>query len=333
MDVSRDAEPMDVLDAADLFGDLVDENGYMPGDEDFQGVEPEETTEEVVEEEETTEEEDEAEDEDEGGSEESDEDESEDESDEGEEKLIEIQIGDEIYEVNEEELKAGYLRNEALVARTTELETQYNQRFQEVAEKEVQVLAELDALLMLQNADAAKFRNVNWQELKTLDPEKYSELRLEYLDAQEKQQVLSERKAQLQSLHQQAERIKHEAHLREQHSIALKLLPELEKPEFQQELVSYGKELGFTEDEVRGIADARQLVLLNQARLYARSQLRRKEALEQKVPKGVPKVTKPGAPQATGQVKAKQTRAAAEGLKKSGGIRDAANFFLTADLV
>src|SRR6185503_8596880 len=42
-----------------------------------------------------------------------------------EDKLIEIEIGDDVYEVNMEELKSGYLRNEEYVARQVELEDQY----------------------------------------------------------------------------------------------------------------------------------------------------------------------------------------------------------------
>lgn len=322
--------PLDVLSAADLFMQDIDENGFMPGDDGYtapvaETEEPEEVEEEETEDEESDEE-----------SEEEDEETSEEEEDkpktEEEDPLFEVQIGDDVYEVNEEELKAGYLRNEAFVGRSTQLEKEYSSKVSALTEKEVQIEAEIEALIMLQSQDLSRFRNVNWTELKVVDPEKYRELRSDYHDAQEKVNIFQSRKQELNAQRAEAEKIKHNAYVREQQALATKLVPEFADPAFQTELIKFGKEIGYTEEELRGIADARHLMLLNQSRLYAQSQLKRKEALEKKVPKEVPKVAKPGAPQAANKPKVKAIQAAQARLKSNGDVRSAANLFAQLDI-
>lgn len=319
-------ETLDVLSAADLFAADIDEAGLMPGDDGYTAPVAEEV--EEVEEEETEEEEAE----DEESEEESEEEVEEKPEEEPEEKLFEIEIGEDVYEVNEEELKSGYLRNEAFVGRSTQLEKEYSEKVSALTEKEVQIEAEIDALIMLQSQDLSRFRNINWNELKVVDPDKYRELRSDYHDAQEKVNIFQSRKTELNAQRAEAEKIKHNAYVKAQQALASKLVPEFADPAFQSELIKFGKEIGYTEDELRGIADARHLMLLNQSRLYAQSQLKRKEALEKKVPKEVPKVAKPGAPQATNRPKAKAVQSAAQRLKSDGDVRSAANYFAQLDI-
>lgn len=325
-------ETLSVAEAGDAFLASMDDSGFFPGDEGY--VEPEqeqvdelETEQDEVaegeESEEQTPEEDEA---DEG---EAEGDEEEEPEGEPEEQLFELQIGDDTYEVNAEELKAGYLRNEAYVARATALEHEYESKAQQLEQREAQVAEELNTLQMMQAVDLQKYQNVNWNQLKAEDPEQYTALRLEALEAQERFQATTNRRQQLQALHAQAQRIKQEAYERSQAELVLKLLPDFANREFQQKLLSYGKEVGLSEDEILGITDARHLVLLNQARLYSESQIRRKEAMEKKVVKELPKVVKPGAKKPTqGQVSAKALQAQRAQLKKSGSVSDAANVML-----
>ncbi|KAB2362842.1 scaffolding protein, partial [Escherichia coli] len=61
-----------------------------------------------------------------------------------EDKLFEIPIGDEVYEVNFEELKSGYLRNEEFVTRQAELEDQYAAKFEELDAERSNLLAALE---------------------------------------------------------------------------------------------------------------------------------------------------------------------------------------------
>lgn len=329
--MSEANESMDILSAADLFSEQIDENGFMPGDPDY--VEP------VVEEEEEVEEEAE-ESEEESEEELEEEEESEEEDPEGkkteeteEDPLFDIEIEGEVYEVNAEELKAGYLRNEEYVGRSAKLEQEYSQKTQELTHKEVQIAAELEALIGLQTQELNKFRGVNWAELKLVDPEQYRDLRAEYHDATDRANMFMARKTEINRMQQEAQQIKHQAYIQEQQALAARLVPEFKDPDFQAAVIKHGKEIGWSESEIRDIADARVLMLLNQSRLYAQSQLKRKEALEKKVPKEVPKVAKPGAPQAVSKAKVKATQSAAQKLKSSGSLNAARDYFLTAGLI
>lgn len=329
-----EGDGMDVLSAADLFATQVDANGYMPGDDGYEEDAVDPDYEDPIDYTEEEEEEDEPEGDEAEEDEESDEEadtKGKDEEDEGE--LFEIEIDGEAYEVNAEELKAGYLRNEQYVGRVTKLEAEYQEKESELGQKELQIENELNALLNLQHSELQRFKNVNWQELRVVDPDQYKELRVQYHEANERAQLFNARKQELNQHRQEADKIKHQAYLQSQQALAAKLVPEFSDPGFQKELIKFGEEIGYSEAELRNIADARHLMLINQARLYAKSQLKRKEALEKKVPKEVPKTLKPGATKAVSGPNPKAMQRAAAGLKNTGSINAARDYFLTAGLI
>lgn len=344
MNLTQDAPvEMDVLSAASLFSTQIDDNGFMPGDADFKEpeakVESKEPVAEVDEEVEEAEEDEDADDStDDDGEGDSEADEEKPEGDEKtpeevEDPLFELTIGDDVYEVNLEELKSGYLRQEEFIGRSSKLEKEYTAKTEQLSSKEVQIEAELEALIALQNQDLNRYRNVNWQELKLVDPEQYAALRADFHDAQEKSNIFQARKNEMNALREQSLQIKHQAYLEEQQALALRLVPEFKDPAFQKEIIKHAEKIGYTEAEVRNIADARHLMLLNQARLYDLSQLKRKEALEKKVTQEVPKVTKPGVPKSANRAKAKAINAAASNLKTTGSLNAARDYFLNAGLI
>lgn len=311
--------------AAAVFEEQMDDNGFLPGDEDYEGPEPGEGTEEDAAE--SIEPDDSAE----GGDNESEEDEEGEESDEetkgdepeeepeeetsgpalDEEKtLIDIDIDGETYEVNLVELKSGYLRQEEYTKRLAEVETKREEIETQLSQREVDLNRELELVQVMITGDLRKYDQVDWNRLKQEDPAKYQELRLEAVEAKERVQGIANRRAQIDAMRAKADQLKHEAYVKRQVEIAEKLIPNFREPEFKNAIVKYGESVGYTESEILGMSDARQLLLLNQARLYSEGQVRRKAALEQKVPEKLPPVVKAGAPKAknsTAKVKAKQT--------------------------
>ena len=315
-----------VFEAAAAFEEAMDDNGYLPTDEDFTSPADElpETEEDQDEEEvEAPEDEEEDSEDDEEGEEEAPEDE-----DEPSDKLFDIEIDGEEYEVNLEELKSGYLRNEALVKRQVELESSFSAKEQELEQERVGLTQEYENVLWMQAMELQPFRNTNWAELKDLDPVEYKEKRLAYNEAQERFQATRQRVAEITKLNEQAQAVKHQAHVESQIKLARELIPEMKEPDFKDKLVAYGEKIGFTQEEIEGIADAKQLLVLNQARLYAESQVRRKEAEKKKVSKEVPPVLKPGAPKTAEHGKARQAKASRDAFGKSRSVQDAARVFL-----
>lgn len=309
------SEALSVPEAVSALESLLDDDGFIP----------EEVSEEV--EEDTEEElEDESEEEDKSDND-SDEEESEDDDDaeeeETEDKLFEIEVDGELYEVNEEELRSGYLRNEQLVKRQQELESQYSEKLAETEQYQQRLIEELELAAVENASELQRYRNLDWERLKNDDPDLYKDTRLRYIELQEAVQSKQAKRNQVLALHQQAQEIKHQAYLKTQQELAARLIPELNDEGFVDSVLNYGKQIGFSEDEMRGIADARVLFLLNQARLYANSQIKRKEAKE-KMPKELPKVVKPGTPRSPSQEGNRKTRELQSKLSKTHDMRTAA---------
>lgn len=317
----------DITEAIGQLDSILDENGWVApeGEIEFVKVEVDEDGEPVEEVEEEETEEVEAELEEESEEEESEEGEAEEES---EEELFEIEIDGEVYEVNKEELYSGYLRNEELVKRQTEVEAKLQEREAELEAEQARVADYLEQLLLEGNVVIQKYRNIDWESLKAEDPDTYKQARLEFIEAQEQQQARAARRDQIVNMHKKAQEIKHQAYLQSQHKLAEQLIPELKQEGFADQLISFGKSVGYTEDEIKGISDAKALFVLNQARLYAESQVRKKAALEKKVSKDLPPVVKPGAPKTKAQESSKQRREAIGRLKQTNSLRDAASVLM-----
>lgn len=313
------SEAIDVFEGASALVDLMNDDGFTEVDElNFvKQVDPEDEDEDEIDEVETEEDEEDPEDESED----------EESEDEGESELFEVEIDGEVYEVNEEELLSGYLRNETLVKRQNELEEEYQAKTVELETDRQRLAEQLDALLLEGNVTLQKYRNVDWNALKQEDPESYRQARLEYIEAQETAQFHTQRRNQLAALDAQAKQLRHSAYLKSQHQLAEKLIPELKEEGFVDNLLKYGKSIGFTEDDIRGISDAKALFILNQARLYAESQVKRKEA-HVKVSKDLPPVIKPGAPKTKAQEGSHSAKVARAQLGKTHSIRDAAAVLL-----
>jgi hypothetical protein len=319
-----------VLEAADALLGMMDENALLPEDEGF--VEPEET-EEVVEDkaadssdqEEATSEDDVDED---GESEEEGDEEATDSDQEAKDQLFEVTIGDEVYEVNLPELQAGYLRNEEYTRRLTELEQEHQSKMESLDDDRAKLLSALEDVLATAASELGQFKNINWDKLRKEDPDRYKDLRLAFMEAQERADAQSQQRKALQEGLSKVNQLKREAYYKAQSELAKQLMPDFGKPEFDQALLNYGKQIGLTQEEVESIADARYLQIFDKARRYDELQVKKKEVVEKKVSKDLPPVVKPGAPKAEGQERRSKVKAARAQLGKSGSITDAANLFL-----
>lgn len=327
----------DLIEAAGAFEDVMDDTGLMPGDEGFTGEEIEgaedlaERFEEDLEEEEAGDGAEEAEETEDEASDETDEDEGDGEEDEGEpsgisdDSLIDITIDGEEYEVNFHELKAGYLRNEDYVKRSTELETEHSTRMAELSQKEAELIREIEATAVIATADLSRYENRDWAKLKAEDPAKYAEEFSEFMEKRQAIQAQITRRNAVQQLHQKAEQLKHEAFLKEQLGLARKLIPEFDDNDYRERVFKYAESIGITKDEVASIADARHLLLLGQAMKFQESQVKRKGVVQKKVTdKNLPPVVKPTARKPTGDSATKRQKGLEARLAQTGDLRHAA---------
>ena len=259
--------------------------------------------------------------------EDSEEDSEEEPEEDPEEDLIEIVIDDETYEVNLEELKSGYLRNEELVKAKEKLD-------ELVSEKEYELLTERDKLvehynqLILEDGmSLQQYKNIDWEKFRQQDPENYREWRIKYIEAQEVLQSRLKRRDQIATLHTKQQELRQQAYVVKQQKLALELIPELEDPTFIDEVVSYGESVGFSREEILAITEAKQLFVLKQAMENSRAKVQRAAAIEKKE-KVVPKVVKPGTPTSQSEsTKGKNTQLRAK-LNSTHSLKDAAAVLL-----
>ncbi len=332
---------LDTIDAAGSIEDMIDDNGWLPGDADY--VEPKPNDEAPADAEETTDADPEADptenDEDaeeEGAEEDGDEEESEEDESEksavSDETLVDIKIGDDEYEVNLFELKSGYLRNEDYVNKVNAHEAEYLEKSVKIEQLEADLIEELQHVSVIVTGDLSKYDRINWAALKDADPAQYNALRVEATEAREQAAALVERRAAIQKMHQKAQELRHQAYIKSQIEIAEKIVPGFREPEFFQALVSHGKDIGYTEAEVQGISDARQLFLLNNSRLYAESQVRKKSAMEKKVIADLPPAIKPGAKKEKSSTDRQVVKNAKAVFHRDRSVDSAAALLMTLDL-
>jgi hypothetical protein len=246
--------------------------------------------------------------------------------------LVDIKIGDDEYEVNFLELKSGYLRNEDYVNKVNAHEAEYLEKSVKIEQLEADLIEELQHVSVIVTGDLSKYDRINWAALKEADPAQYNALRVEATEAREQAAALIERRAAIQKMHQKAQELRHQAYLKSQIEIAEKIVPGFRDPAFFQALVSHGKDIGYTEEEVQGISDARQLFLLNNSRLYAESQVRKKSAMDNKVTPDLPPVVKPGAVKEKSSTDRRVVKNAKAVFQRDKSVDSAAALLMTLDL-
>lgn len=253
--------------------------------------------------------------------------------------LIDITIGGEEYEVNLAELKDGYLRNEDYVNHVQKYDAEYDKKLADLEIREAKLADELRVASVALTGDLSKYDNINWQALQQADPERYKNLRLEAMEAHEYANQVNERRKNIEAMHAQAQKIRHDAYVKSQVELAEKLIPGFklnpgEKTnEVRDSLIKHALSLGYTQEDVLGIADARHLLLLNNSRLLTEGVVRKKEVLESKRSvKDLPPVVKPNATQARSSVDRKVIREASARLSREKTVDAAAELLMTLDL-
>lgn len=248
------------------------------------------------------------------------------------ETLLDITIGEDVYEVNLAELKSGYLRNEDYVNRVNAAQAEHEEKVAELETTRAELQRELELAAVVATGDLTRYDQINWAQLKAEDPDKYNALRLEALDAREKAQSIVQRRNSIAGLQAKAAQLKHEAHVKAQMALAETLIPEFKEKTFRDSIVKYAKEVGYTDEDIAGISDARQLLVLNNAMKYAASQVRVKAAVEKKVSKELPPAIKPGAPKTKASERAQTAKRTAARVRSEQSVEAAAAHFAASNI-
>jgi len=244
-----------------------------------------------------------------------------------------IKVDGEEYEVNLEELKAGYQRqsdytrkSQALAEGRKENEAIQSERIK--LEQERQMYA--NGLAMLKEQQQAKlqeFKDVNWDELKEEDPYAYMLKKDEYRDAQEKARNATQQQQIVKQQQQAQESRARATFVQDQYSRLVEALPEWGNKDstVKDDIRKFAIESGYAPEEVDQLADHRSVLILKKAMEF--DKLTTKVKPKKKAVKKVPKVQKSG----RGKVKSESANEAAKKkrarLRKSGHQDDAASVF------
>jgi hypothetical protein len=176
-----------------------------------------------------------------------------------------------------------------------------------------------------QNAELSRYADINWADLKDTDPMEYMEKRLEYQEAKEKISELQNERVRVQQQNETDMGQMLQEKLQKEAELLSKALPEYTEPgsTFKDEVRNYALNLGFSPQDIDGIADHRVILVLHKAMMQDKV-----SKTPAKKSKSAPKVVKAGTPQTKAQRSRRTVQAKRERLSKTGNQRDAANVFL-----
>lgn len=180
-------------------------------------------------------------------------------------------------------------------------------------QQQVDVLSQVKAL----DSQLAKFQNADWQRMAADDPVQYIQLKQSYDALKEaRNEHLAQFQHNVQNLTQRQSQAQ-QAHLATQAQMLSEKLPEATKAESKQMLKEYLTNIGYSKEEVAGVADHRAVLLAWKAMQYDNLQ-KSKPALTKKVAE-VPKLVKPGT-----NVPKSPNKELSQTLRKTGRMADAA---------
>ena len=245
-----------------------------------------------------------------------------------EESYYTVKVDGEEKSVSADELVKSYqleqaaqkrMQEAAEVRKTSEAEAQ---ALSQQREQYAQALQSLQAQLDTAGEQPQEY----WDTLYSEDPMEYMRQREAQRDRKEAMEKVKAEQTRIQEEQQHEAMQQRQTLLAEQQEKLLEALPEWKDPEVaqkqKQEIVSYAQRtLGFSEQEVSNIADARGVLAIRKAYLY--DQLMAQKPVAQKKVKKAPKVTKSGKPATKAQSNAKRSKQALERLNKTGS-KDAA---------
>jgi len=250
-----------------------------------------------------------------------------------EESNYTIKVDGEEYEVNLEELKAGYQRqsdytrkSQALAEGRKENEAIQSERIR--LEQERQMYANgLQMLKEQQSAKLQEFKDVDWSTLKEEDPYAYMLKKDEYRDAQDKARNAAQQQQIVQQQQQQQEAQSRATFVQDQYSQLVSALPEWDNKEstVKEDIRKFAISSGYAPEEVDQLADHRSVLILKKAMEF--DKLTKKVAPKKKAIKKVPKVQKSGRGKVKSEAADDKTKKKRARLRKSGHQDDAASVF------
>lgn len=218
-------------------------------------------------------------------------------------------------------------QSQELANKRKEFEAQSEKKLQEIAHR----LTEAQALSQQLEADLTnEYNSIDWTTLRNTDAAEFAARKQEYNERWNRIQGMKNRALT------EAYRISQETQTKQQEEYTKLVNAEIAKwseviPEWKDEskraagkaeVVSYLRSNGFTDQEISGIYDSRQLKVIRNAMLYEKSS--KTATLQQKKVVNLPKVLKPGTQPSKSDTRTEKDKELRSRLQKTGKLDDAA---------
>lgn len=237
-----------------------------------------------------------------------------------------VKVRGEEKEVTLDEALAGYSRQadytrskQELATERKKFETEEKVAVRESAKKYAEGLTQIEETLK-----ALKPQEPNWDQLAVDAPEEFATKRALWQLNLERMQAVSAERQRAAEVVQKDQAEAHRQMVAAENELLLDSVPEWKDNKValkeKSEIAKYVKELGFTDDDLKGVVKASHMLLLRNAYLYSKAQAK-KPAIRAKIEK-VRSVTPGTSDTARPGIKAQERRQ--QRLKKTGSIRDAA---------
>jgi len=250
---------------------------------------------------------------------------SEDDTPGSDDHRFEVKIDGEVKYVTEGELKAAYQKSQASAKRFEEaaaLRKQYESQAAEVQQRQGQLQQALDyytqQLQMLQQQEQP-----NWESLLQNNPAEYLKQKHAWEQRQAEMQQAQAAQAYLYQQQQAEAHAQQEAFMAEQARLLTEMIPDWKNAETAKsekaELKKYLNGIGFEDEVIGNIKDARAVTLMRKAMLYDKLITNQQPTLK-RAAKAPPRVERPGLAGGTKD----SVRQAKDRAMKTGSVRDAA---------
>ena len=246
-----------------------------------------------------------------------------------------VKIDGEEFEVNLEELKKGYQleknytkKSQALAEQTKALEAQ-KVKLEEERNKYIQVT---QAILSEKTDAVAKAKQELGDIDRMKDPIGFVQKQLEVQDLEAKLKDTGSKAEAALAEHRQRSQEQMQQYLVQQRELLNKELSDLStedsRKEFAEALNTFAKGAGFSDEEIAGISSARDIIVLNKARLYDEMVANRAKVKEKKTPPKTKAVIRSKEKASENLKVARNIKEKQDKFKSSRKVNDAASLIL-----
>lgn len=224
-----------------------------------------------------------------------------------------------------EEALKGYSRTADYTRKTQEVAAQ--RKAQDAEFQAVRGERAKYAALMTQLEQALQEPAPDWARIQREQPEEFPTLWASYQQRETERAAVAEERVKAQEAVQRDKATEYQQYVETEQAKLFDAIPEWKDADKakaeKSELVAFAKELGFSQEELKGVADHRLVVLLRKAMLHDKAQAKR-PAIVQQIEKI--KTATPG-PKPTAKKPTSDVTKARQRLAKTGSIDDAAAGF------